>query len=344
MSVELTPGAIGILFNGSEVKNPVLQLLNLRSITSPTGPNRFRLMMSDGHQSSTSFLLVTQLNNLAEENILEPNCVCVLKKTLTNTLADGRRVVVVMGLEILQSAEETGGRIGSPTPFGTDDRSPENSGSSTFVSSSAAAPGSSNESNSTVYSPPRGSGKGFVGTSPMMASPMKASPMMASPMKASPMMASPMKASPMTPSPMKFSPMKASPMKASPMKASPMKASPMMASPMKASPMTPSPMKFSPMKASPMKTSPMMFSPTKAMSSSPGSSTKVMPIETLHPYQSKWTIRARVTNKNSIRTWNNSRGEGKLFSFEIMDESGEIRVTAFNKEVDKFFSLVEQGK
>ncbi|XP_062262049.1 replication protein A 70 kDa DNA-binding subunit-like isoform X2 [Platichthys flesus] len=363
MSVELTTGAIGILFNGSEVKNPVLQLLNLRRITSPTGPNRFRLMMSDGHQSSTSFLLVTQLNNLAEENILEPNCVCVLKKTLTNTLADGRRVVVVMGLEILQSAEETGGRIGSPTPFGTDDRSPENSGSSTFVSSSAAAPGFSNESNS-MYSPPRGSGKGFVGTSPMkaspmMASPMKASPMKASPMKASPMMASPMKASPMKASPMKASPMKASPMMASPMKASPMKASlmtpspmkfsPMKASPMKTSPMTPSPMKFSPMKTSPMKTSPMktspmMFSPTKATSSSPGSSTKVMPIETLHPYQSKWTIRARVTNKNSIRTWNNSRGEGKLFSFEIVDESGEIRVTAFNKEVDKFFPLVEQGK
>uniref|UniRef100_A0AAX7UF69 Replication protein A subunit n=1 Tax=Astatotilapia calliptera TaxID=8154 RepID=A0AAX7UF69_ASTCA len=58
----------------------------------------------------------------------------------------------------------------------------------------------------------------------------------------------------------------------------------------------------------------------------------------------RWTIRARVTNKSSIRTWSNSRGEGKLFSFEIVDESGEIRITAFNKEVDKFFSLVEQGK
>lgn len=97
----------------------------------------------------------------------------------------------------------------------------------------------------------------------------------------------------------------------------------------------------------------------------------------------RWTIRARVTNKANIRTWSNSRGEGKLFSFEILDESvsrkvltlacnmpkycmlhmtrffspfccihamkhlgqqGEIKITAFNKEVDKFFSLVEQGK
>uniref|UniRef100_A0A8C5DRC8 Replication protein A subunit n=1 Tax=Gouania willdenowi TaxID=441366 RepID=A0A8C5DRC8_GOUWI len=57
-----------------------------------------------------------------------------------------------------------------------------------------------------------------------------------------------------------------------------------------------------------------------------------------------WTIRARVTNKSNIRTWSNSKGDGKLFSFEIEDESGEIRISAFNNEVDKFFLLVEQGK
>nr|XP_019952556.1 PREDICTED: replication protein A 70 kDa DNA-binding subunit-like isoform X3 [Paralichthys olivaceus] len=291
MSVELTQGAINALLGGSQVNNPVLQLLNMRKISSPTGPNRFRLMMSDGQHSSTSFLLVTQLNNLAEENLLEPNCVCMLKKTITNTLADGRHVVVVMAIEILQSAEETQGRIGSPTAYGTDDTMPSlgNLGSRTSVSSSSAAvPGPSNK-NSSTYSPPRGGGRGFVGTSPMKASPMKASPMMMSPMKASPMM-------------------------------------------------------MSPMKFSPMKTSPMKFSPMKATDSSPGSSTKVMPIETLHPYLSRWTIRARVTNKSNIRTWSNSKGEGQLFTFEIVDESGEIRVTAFNKEVDKFFSLVEQGK
>lgn len=35
----------------------------------------------------------------------------------------------------------------------------------------------------------------------------------------------------------------------------------------------------------------------------------------------RWTIRARVTNKGQIRTWSNSRGEGKLFSIEMVDES-----------------------
>ncbi|XP_036264435.1 replication protein A 70 kDa DNA-binding subunit isoform X5 [Pipistrellus kuhlii] len=58
----------------------------------------------------------------------------------------------------------------------------------------------------------------------------------------------------------------------------------------------------------------------------------------------RWTICARVTNKSQIRTWSNSRGEGKLFSMELVDESGEIRATAFNEQVDKFFPLIDVNK
>lgn len=65
------------------------------------------------------------------------------------------------------------------------------------------------------------------------------------------------------------------------------------------------------------------------------------PISSLSPYQNKWVIKARVTSKSAIRTWNNAKGEGKLFSMDLMDESGQIRATAFRDQVDKFYDMIE---
>ncbi|XP_076234444.1 replication protein A 70 [Calliopsis andreniformis] len=68
------------------------------------------------------------------------------------------------------------------------------------------------------------------------------------------------------------------------------------------------------------------------------------PIVALSPYQNRWVIKARVIGKSDIRTWSNSRGEGKLFSMDLVDESGEIRCTAFREQCDKFFNMIEIGK
>ncbi len=75
-----------------------------------------------------------------------------------------------------------------------------------------------------------------------------------------------------------------------------------------------------------------------------GTPARIHPISSLTPYQNKWTIRARVTQKGQIRTWSNSRGEGKLFSMNMLDESGEIKATAFRDEVDRFYDMVEINK
>uniref|UniRef100_A0A8C5CFE2 Replication protein A subunit n=1 Tax=Gadus morhua TaxID=8049 RepID=A0A8C5CFE2_GADMO len=164
---------------------------NIRKMDGTSGPPRFRIMMNDGRHTMSYFMLSTQLNSLAEQNLLEPNCVCMLKKSVTNVLKDGRWAAV---MALLWNAL----MFGKKTP--------------------------------------------------------------------------------------------------------------------------------------------------SALPSTPGGSSKVVPIASLNPYQSKWTIRARVTNRSNIRTWSNSRGEGKLFSMEIVDESGEIRITGFNQEVDKFYNLIEVGK
>ncbi|CDW59212.1 tRNA anti-codon domain containing protein [Trichuris trichiura] len=58
----------------------------------------------------------------------------------------------------------------------------------------------------------------------------------------------------------------------------------------------------------------------------------IFPITSLSPYQNRWCIRARVTQKSVVKTWCNKRGDGRLFSVDLADESGEIRATAFNAE------------
>ncbi|KAJ8672835.1 hypothetical protein QAD02_004095 [Eretmocerus hayati] len=77
---------------------------------------------------------------------------------------------------------------------------------------------------------------------------------------------------------------------------------------------------------------------------SSGGGINTTPIAALSPYQNRWVIKARVTNKSAIRTWSNSRGEGKLFSIDLLDESGEIRCTAFREQCDKFYDMIEIGK
>jgi replication factor A1 len=74
-----------------------------------------------------------------------------------------------------------------------------------------------------------------------------------------------------------------------------------------------------------------------------GAST-IYPIEALSPYAHKWTIKARVTSKSEIKTWHKASGDGKLFSVNFLDESGEIRATGFNEQVDQFYDLLQEGQ
>ena len=56
----------------------------------------------------------------------------------------------------------------------------------------------------------------------------------------------------------------------------------------------------------------------------------------------RWTISARVTQKQAINQY--SHDECSLFSLNLLDESGEIRATAFKNESVKFHDLIEVNK
>ena len=83
--------------------------------------------------------------------------------------------------------------------------------------------------------------------------------------------------------------------------------------------------------------------PSRTNNASGGSHGNIYPIEALSPYAHRWTIKARCTHKSDIKTWHNKNGEGKLFSANFLDETGEIRATGFNDAVDQWYEVLQEG-
>jgi len=70
-----------------------------------------------------------------------------------------------------------------------------------------------------------------------------------------------------------------------------------------------------------------------------------LPIAELSAYQTKWTIKARVTNKAPLRTFTKGAGQGKVFAADLLDAmGGEIKASFFNDAADKLFETLEKGK
>ena len=83
--------------------------------------------------------------------------------------------------------------------------------------------------------------------------------------------------------------------------------------------------------------------PSRTNGPSSASHGHIFPIEAISPYAHKWTIKARCTHKSDIKTWHNRNGEGKLFSVNLLDDSGEIKGTAFNDQCDAFYEMFHEG-
>lgn len=49
----------------------------------------------------------------------------------------------------------------------------------------------------------------------------------------------------------------------------------------------------------------------------------------------RWTIKARVTQRSDIKHWQNAKGEGKLFSVTLMDESVRVAPCHIMPRADK---------
>lgn len=55
----------------------------------------------------------------------------------------------------------------------------------------------------------------------------------------------------------------------------------------------------------------------------------------------RWTIQIRVANKKPIREFSN--GDGRLFTCDLIDDTGEIRATGFGDECDRLEPMLIVG-
>jgi replication factor A1 len=100
--------------------------------------------------------------------------------------------------------------------------------------------------------------------------------------------------------------------------------------------------------AAPMASNAYSSRPAYSSSNHGASAGEVGPLRTiadLTPYFTNWSIKARVTAKGDVRHWSNERGEGRLGTVNLLDNSGgEMRMIMFGDQVEQFHSKMEVGK
>lgn len=70
-----------------------------------------------------------------------------------------------------------------------------------------------------------------------------------------------------------------------------------------------------------------------------------IPISCLNTFTHDWAVKVRVTKKYPMKSWNNARGQGELFSCDLIDRSDcQIQATFFQDGARKYFDVLEEGR
>ncbi|KAH9004999.1 replication factor-a protein [Lactarius hatsudake] len=101
-----------------------------------------------------------------------------------------------------------------------------------------------------------------------------------------------------------------------------------------------------PVTSAPVKTAPTPAPSTAAQTQNQQTDNQnpIYPITGLTPYQNNWRIKVRVVQKSDIRTYSNQRGDGRLFNVTLMDDSAEIKATAWNAMVDELYEKLQENR
>ncbi|KAK3037620.1 hypothetical protein RJ639_030397 [Escallonia herrerae] len=321
MSIKLTEGAIAMLSSGDakevDVK-PVLQVVDLRVVNTQnqsSGTERYRIMLSDGIYLQQG-MLATQQNDLVRSERLQKGSIVQLTQFVCNDIQN-RRIIIIIDLNVILEKCDP---IGEPKQFPQkiNGQAPPLATSSGpgqpfmnqpgTLGGSSLAGGSDNRSNI---------GRGTGSHLPEVGGHSTAAHSYGSSFASKP------DTGRYTSSggpPMYFKPETGPGISRSPMGSN--------IRPMQQAYQQPPP----------------MYSNRGPVAKNEAPA-RIIPIAALNPYQGRWTIKARVTGKGELRHYNNSKGDGKVFSFDLLDsEGGEIRVTCFNAVADQFYHQIEAGK
>lgn len=73
--------------------------------------------------------------------------------------------------------------------------------------------------------------------------------------------------------------------------------------------------------------------------------TKKIPFTALSPYRKYWSIQGRASTKTSLKTYNNVRGSGKVFGFDLINrDKEEIHLFAFAELAESLYNLIQVGQ
>nr|XP_032803406.1 replication protein A 70 kDa DNA-binding subunit-like [Petromyzon marinus] len=115
MDLGLSEGTLeAICARGEKPPAPVLQVQGYRLLQAQSGSERYRLMLTDGVTKSSSVMLATQLNSLVTDGRVSAGCVVRVDSYSSTELRDGRRLVLLLALEVLRPGDGGGGEA-----FGT---------------------------------------------------------------------------------------------------------------------------------------------------------------------------------------------------------------------------------
>ncbi|XP_057813034.1 replication protein A 70 kDa DNA-binding subunit A [Cryptomeria japonica] len=325
MEPNLTANAISVMNNGATDLQPIVQVLDIKQIGPQTSQERYRTVLSDGTHMQQA-MLATQLNQLVKSGRIQKGSVVQLTEYICNTV-QSRKIIIVLGMGVVALNCDI---IGEPRPM-VDANAQQQQRVSMPVQQPPQAQASPRAQPAQPYAGPYNAGS-RAGPNLNPASPI----MNGIYQKSEPGTG--------TAGPPRMSATGSYDKPAQPYINSVQKPSNSGLGVAAGRGMIAQTNMYGRPASTPSYQPPSMYSnrgPIARNEAPP----RIIPISALNPYQGRWTIKARVTAKGDLRRFNNAKGDGKVFSFDLLDsEGGEIRITCFNSVADQFYDRIENGR